>query len=75
MTSIYFTTESPYLTPPLPPLSLASRLSDLHRHMRQQSRLGSMTTPSVDDDPGGGVWPITTTGGKGGKKGDILKLV
>ena len=62
-------------TPPLPPPPSSLRLSDLHRHMRQQSRLVSMTTPITDEDPAGGVWPNVTSGGKGGKKGDILKLV
>ena len=81
---------SPHLPPsrPLSPPPLSSslplsipfsssslRLSDLHRHMRQQSRLVSMTTPITDEDPAGGVWPNVTSGGKGGKKGDILKLV
>ena len=64
--------------PPPPPLPLLfSRMSDLYRHMRQQSRLGSMTTPTTDEDTirGGGAWSNVTSGGRGGKKGDILKLV
>ena len=56
-------------------LSLSlSRMSDLYRHMRQQSRLGSVATPTADEDPAGGVWPSLAAGGRG-KKGDILNLV
>ena len=58
----------PSLLSPPPP-----RLSDLHRHMNLQSRLGPVPVATAQDDHLG-AWH-TTAAGKGGKKGDILKLV
>ena len=54
-----------------PPLSLA-RLTDLHRSMSTQVK-SSVT--SNDEEVGLGAWPQGATEMKGGKKGDILKLV
>ena len=59
------------LPSPPPSLCLSLRMSDLYRHMRQQSRLGSLATPTTDEDPTRGAWPTVARG----KKGDILKLV
>ncbi|CAI8051833.1 eIF-2-alpha kinase GCN2 [Geodia barretti] len=50
--------------------AVIKRMSDLYRHMRQQSRLGSLATPTTDEDPTRGAWPTVARG----KKGDILKL-
>ena len=52
-------------------LSLA-RLTDLHRSMSTQVK-SSVT--SNDEEVGLGAWPQGATEMKGGKKGDILKLV
>ena len=47
-------------------------MSDMYRHMRHQSRLGSQAAPTPsDEDTAGGAWPTVARG----KKGDILKLV
>lgn len=58
---------------PLLSLSLSlARLTDLHRSMSTQVK-SSVT--SNDEEVGLGAWPQGATEMKGGKKGDILKLV
>ena len=57
---------------------LTTRLSDLHWAINSHAaRHPSLSTPTTDDECTltQGVWPVGSTDLRGGKKGDIFRLV
>lgn len=52
-------------------------MSDLHWGTSAQLKHSSVTTPTADDEEAAvmGAWPMGSVDLKGGKKGDIFRLV